>query len=114
MILTYSPLPQTTGLVEKASQYDPAGHTAHKIEPSLLENVPASQGLHAVEFVTDEYPAKHIVAPVVEGQLYPAGQSVHFEAAAYEDDPGRHGLLIPFLHSKPASQTVQESAPSSE
>ncbi len=69
MILTYVPLPQTTGLVERAPQYEPAGQTAHEIEPSLLENVPASQGLHAVEFVDDEYPAKHIVAPVVEGQL---------------------------------------------
>ena len=84
MTITYFPLSHATGLVERATQYDPAGQTEHEIEPSLLENVPASQGVHAVELEAEAYPAKQIVALVVEEQRYPAGQVVHFEAAAYE------------------------------
>ena len=69
MIRTYFPLSHATGFVERATQYDPAGQTEHEIEPSLLENVPDPQGVHAVELVDDAYPAKQIVALLVEGQL---------------------------------------------
>jgi hypothetical protein len=39
------------------------------LEPSLLENVPGPQGVHSVELVEEAYPAKQIVALLVEGQL---------------------------------------------
>jgi hypothetical protein len=100
--------------LETATQYDPPGHNAHVLEPSLLENVPAPQGLHAVEFVTDKYPAKHIVALEVEGQLYPAGQSMHTDEAVYEYVPLLHSVFIPPLHELPASQVEQLVAASSE
>ena len=69
MTITYFPLSHATGFVERATQYEPAGHNAHVMEPSLLEYVPAPQGVHAVELVDDAYPAKQIVALVVEEQL---------------------------------------------
>ncbi len=58
-------------------------------------------------------PAAHIVTLVKE-QLYPAGQSMHVEEAAYEYVPLSHAIFTPPLQADPASQAMQLVDPATE
>ncbi len=67
-----------------------------------------------MELSFEKYPAIHMVARTVVGQLYPAGQSMHVEEAADEYVPFRHGIFTPPVQAFPASQLVQLMDASSE
>ncbi len=83
------------------------------LEPSLLENVPDSHGEQDVDLAKELDPEGHIVTLVNE-QLYPEGQSVQVDAAAYEYVPLEQAVFLPSLHEYPASQEVQLVDPASE
>ena len=88
--------------------------------PTLVHALPRGHGVHSVWFPVLKVPAGHANADdavVVSGQANPAGQTVHAESPAGDDEPGLHGTSkrsATLGQAKPAGHRVHSRAPASE
>ncbi len=101
------------GVVAPLSQYDPMGQEVQYVD-AVLAKLPGSHGVHKVALPAEYEPPKHTKLPSLDGQLYPAGQSVHAEEPAYEYVPLIQTVLSPLLQAYPDKQGVQVDNPSKE
>ena len=89
-------------------EYEPGLQNSHADEPSFLEKLPASHGVHvSVVRLVEKEPGSqfvHDVAPRFRFDLVPLGQRVQFSAPQFEKYPTLHSEQ--YKPSVPARQDV--------